>query len=132
MSQENVEMIREAFRRSYEGGEGAPLPEFWHPDAEYHTIADPDGSVQRGLEAITLAFREWEEAYPDFRSEVLDIKGKDDKVLVWQRATGRGAVSGVPTELIFGQLYTIRDKKIVRVDEYRDRDEALKAVGLEE
>ena len=52
--------------------------------------------------------------------------------IVWAKVTGRGSASGVPVETEHGQIWTLRDGKVIRVVEYFDRAEALKAVGLEE
>jgi ketosteroid isomerase-like protein len=45
---------------------------------------------------------------------------------------GRAKRSGIPTELRYAALYTIRDGKMVRVREYATKTEALVAVGLAE
>ena len=43
---------------------------------------------------------------------------------------GRAERSGIPTELRYAALYTIRDGKMVRVREYVTKTEALQAAGL--
>ena len=43
---------------------------------------------------------------------------------------GRGRGSGVEVDSRFYEIYTLRDGKIVRVDEFAERSEALKAAGL--
>jgi ketosteroid isomerase-like protein len=132
VSQENVEVVRELYLRVL-NGERPPLPGLWHEDAEWYAPGDPDGTVVRGLPAITQAFRDWEEAYPDIRAEPLELTaGSGDDVFVWVRVTGHGARSGVPAENEQALIWTIRDGKALRVVEYTDRSEALKAVGLEE
>ena len=45
---------------------------------------------------------------------------------------GRGQGSGVPIEARFYAVYTLRDGRVVRVDEFTDRAEALEAAGLSE
>jgi ketosteroid isomerase-like protein len=42
-----------------------------------------------------------------------------------------GAASGVPTELRFASVFTIRAGKVVRGREYMTKDEALAAVAKE-
>ena len=46
------------------------------------------------------------------------------------RFTGHGAASGIPLEMELAHVYTVRDGRAARVVEYRDRNEALEAVGL--
>jgi ketosteroid isomerase-like protein len=45
---------------------------------------------------------------------------------------GRGRESGVEVDTRFYVVYSLRDGKVSRVDEYIERDEALKAAGLSE
>jgi hypothetical protein len=45
---------------------------------------------------------------------------------------GRGRGSGVETDARFYGVYTVRDAKIVRMDEFTERSEALEAAGLRE
>ena len=51
-------------------------------------------------------------------------------MLVLSRQTARGKQSGVPIEHELGDLFTLRDGKIVRFDSYWSRAVALEAVGL--
>jgi ketosteroid isomerase-like protein len=131
MSQENVEAVRrqhQHFRRS-----GEVLPEIYHPDAEWVAAReDPDAATYRGLDAIRGYFVQWVEMFEgiDFRGEELIDAG--DKVFAWIRVSGTGTASGVPVELEQAQIWTFRDGKVGRVEEYFDRDEALEAAGLRE
>jgi ketosteroid isomerase-like protein len=56
----------------------------------------------------------------------------DERVLVLVSGTAVGAGSGVPVEARGAHEITIRDGVVVRLKVYRDRDEALEAVGLSE
>jgi ketosteroid isomerase-like protein len=62
--------------------------------------------------------------------EFIDVG--DDRVFTWCRYTGRGRASGAPADWHLAIIFTIRDGKIVRGEEYFDRDEALEAAGLTE
>ena len=132
MSQENVEIVRDAYAR-YNAGERIPDLSFWHPDAEYHAAReDPDSAVHRGIDAIRRQFASWHEAYPDLRVDILDAEANGDQVLLWVRFVGHGATSGIPLEMELAHLYTMRDGKAAKVVEYMDRNEALEAAGLSE
>jgi ketosteroid isomerase-like protein len=48
------------------------------------------------------------------------------------RFHGRGRASGVEVETRFYEVYTLRDGKVLRIDEYEHRAEALEAAGLSE
>ena len=131
MSEENVEAVRrqhEHFNRS-----GEVLPEIYHSDAEWVPAReDPDAATHRGLEAIRGYFAQWTEMFGgiDFRAEELIDAG--DKVFAWMRFSGKGAASGAPVKMEQAQIWIFRDGKVVRVEEYFDRHEALEAAGLSE
>ena len=55
-----------------------------------------------------------------------------DKVLALVRVSARGKASGVPFEHENGQVFTLRDGRIVRWEIYWNRVEARKAAGLPE
>jgi ketosteroid isomerase-like protein len=48
------------------------------------------------------------------------------------RQHGRGASSGAVAELELAQIATVRDGRVVRIDNYLDRKKALRAAGLAE
>jgi ketosteroid isomerase-like protein len=53
-------------------------------------------------------------------------------VLVLSRQTATGKQSGVPIEHEFGDVFTLRDGKVVRFESYWNRADALEAAGLSE
>ena len=58
----------------------------------------------------------------------------DDLILaiVVAHHSGRGRKSGVEVDTRFYEVYTLREGKVSRVDEYTERAEALQAAGLSE
>jgi ketosteroid isomerase-like protein len=131
MSEENIEAVRrqhEHFNRSAE-----VLPEIYHPDAMWVTAReDPDAATHRGLDAIGDYFAQWTEMFGgiDLRAEELIDAG--DRVFAWMQFSGEGSASGAPVKMEQAQLWFFRDGKVVRVEEYFDRAEALEAAGLSE
>ena len=133
MSQENVEMVRDSLEALADGGLDA-LAEFWHPDINWRAIegAPDDVGEMHGPEAARRYVQDWFDTFDSFTAvseELLDVG--DDRVVAAQRLTGRARLSGVETELRYAVVYWLREGKIVRVREYRDREQALEAVGLE-
>ena len=55
-----------------------------------------------------------------------------DRVVGIVEQRGRARFTGLPVNMRFGQVFTLRDGKQVRMEMYADPDEALKAAGLEE
>jgi ketosteroid isomerase-like protein len=108
-------------------------PPAWLPDGEFiNSREDPDHGVYRGIDAIRRQHQGWFDAYPDLHVEPLDIRVNGDLVFVWARFTGQGADSGVAMEMELAQVATLERGRMRRIQEYFDRAEALKAVGLEE
>jgi ketosteroid isomerase-like protein len=76
---------------------------------------------------------DWYEMFRDLEivpDEIVDA-GPERVIVVWH-VTGTAKVSGVPTELRYAALCTIRDGKIVRGREYMTKDEALAAAANED
>jgi hypothetical protein len=48
------------------------------------------------------------------------------------RFRGRGRASGAEVEGRHFEVYTVRDRKVIRVEEFSERGEALEAAGLSE
>jgi ketosteroid isomerase-like protein len=54
-----------------------------------------------------------------------------DRVVGIMRQRGRSKATGLPVEMQYAQVFTIRDGKQTRMEMYSDPNEALEAVGLE-
>jgi ketosteroid isomerase-like protein len=86
-----------------------------------------------GSDGIRRFFTDIEDAGPDFRIEVQRVQAIGDSsaiALVQVRSTGRA--SGIVTGAETANVYDFVEGKISRIRIFLDRDEALKAVGLEE
>jgi ketosteroid isomerase-like protein len=87
----------------------------------------------RGREELREWFNEVEEAWESIRVEVEEItEAGDDRAFVGLFLTGRGAGSGVETELRAWQVNWFVDGKTARRQVFLDRAEALEAAGLSE
>ena len=102
-----------------------------HPEVEWS--APEDGTTYRGRDGVRHRLEEWLESFADYRYEVQRIIdcGRDE-VLVVAAEVGRGARSGAEVRSVNYELLTIRDGMIVRIREYYDEGQALKAAGLQE
>ncbi|SRR5713101_4829733 len=134
MSSENVGVVQGFIEASGRGDLDALMAAL-DPTVEWTPVeSDPDFAVHRGHDDVRGWLVEWAEALPDMRWEaerILDAGGEVVVALV--RAVGRGAVSGLDVETrAYGTVFTIRSGKIVRIEEYADRKQALGAVGLRE
>jgi hypothetical protein len=82
------------------------------------------------LEEIIAPDYVWDMSH--FRGwQVVDIHDAgDDRVVGVVDQRGRSKSTGLPVDMRYAQVFTIRDGKHVRMEMYDDPDEALKAVGL--
>ena len=96
----------------------------------------PDRSVgeapRRGRDSVLEFFRDRASMFGEFEAEVEQLFERDDHVLAFIRLAGSGAASGAPFEIRIAHLWTLRDDRIIRGEGYRDRGEALEAIGLRE
>jgi hypothetical protein len=138
MSQENVEIMRQAFAEFGERPKTEALKELARagsvaPDAELDFSAMyPDGPILRGPKAWV----EYLDSLPWGRSVKLEperfLDVDDERVLVFVHVTAVGETSGVPVGLKSAYEFTIRDGVVVRWKICADRAEALEAAGLQE
>ena len=86
-----------------------------------------------GAQCRGPSLEQWIESFDGLHVDVEEyIDAGDDRVFTWCRWTGRGRTSGVPADWDLAVIFTIRDGKVVRGEEYFDRKEALEASGLSE
>ena len=132
MSQENVELMRQAEEAILRRDRDAWFA-IHDEDFEIVPVRDwPEGGV-RGREAgwdfhmrIRDSF-EWEA----IEVERVDAGGRQ-KVLAHLRSDARGVGSGAEVELDQSFVATVREGKILRLQWFTDRVEALEAAGLSE
>jgi hypothetical protein len=157
MPQENVEIVRrfvEAGNRSleaywhnpragttaseFETGDLRPQTEevlaFLHPECEYNAVGEilTGGPVRGHLGWLKL----WDELlavserYTTSLGELADLGG--GVVLAVGALAVKWKESGIEQTETVCWLVTLREGLIVRIDSYRDRGEALAAIGLSE
>jgi ketosteroid isomerase-like protein len=90
----------------------------------------PTGSVFRGLEGWAAFWRVWLEPWEEFDFEYGNIVDGGDDVVLDIAIAARGRGSGAPTRIAQSQVWTVRDRKVVRVRVFDTRAEALAAAGL--
>jgi ketosteroid isomerase-like protein len=138
MSQENVELVRRAYEAFNHGGVDACVSAgVWSPEIVWDVTPSgiPGLGTYRGQTEVRRFFEEdWFSTFPfdEWEVELEDVIDAGDRVIGMSRQHGRGATSGAATELELAQVSIVRDGQIVRVDNYTDREKALKAAGLSE
>jgi ketosteroid isomerase-like protein len=112
---------------------GEPDFSIYHSALVYHPRADePDPSPHIGREAFERLALGFLESFPNLVLDVQELIDADDLVTVSTVMLGRGSVSGADVTDAYVFVYRLRDGLIAEGWEYKTREEALKAVGLEE
>jgi ketosteroid isomerase-like protein len=124
MSQENVEIVRRFLNADVDEALRYADPGIvWNPVEELPT---------QGHDAVRADVAHWKSAWDDYKLILEDFADMGDRVLATVRQRGRGRESGIEVDARFYDLYTLRDGKIVRMDQFTERSEALEAVGRSE
>ena len=132
MSRENVRLVERAIAainaRDIESYRGCCTE-----DVKLETPMAAVGGVYEGIDGIRRFLTDVEEAAPDFRIELDGVEEVDSKrVIAFLRSSSTGRASGFPMAWPSTNVYDLVDGKISHIRIFLDRQEALKAVGLEE
>jgi uncharacterized protein len=134
MSQENVEIVRRTVD-AIQRGKWEQAGQLLDPHAEGHgTVGGlTEGTVVRGVTQFRQSFEQEDaEAWDERRLEAEEFIDAGDRVVVLVREFRRGRGSGVELEADTAVVFEVRDGRVVRIQGYMDRAEALKAAGLSE
>src|ERR1039458_2385369 len=132
MSQENVRLVERAIAainaRDIEGYLACCTE-----NVKLETPMAAVGGVYEGIDGIGRFFTDMKKAAPDFRIELDGVEEVDSKrVLAFMRTSSTGRASGIRLAADQANVYDLIDGKISHIRIFFDRQEALKAVGLEE
>jgi ketosteroid isomerase-like protein len=132
MSQENVEIIRRGFETWEQADLEAHL-RLVHEDIVCSRVAPLiNPKTYHGLEGYLEFARDWIAPYDDLRFLPNEYIDAGDRVLVEVPQEGRLAGSNQVVRGTFWFLMTLQDGKLIRMEIYGERDQALEAVGLRE
>lgn len=133
MSRENVEMVRAAANAFEEGGIEAGLA-YLHPEIEWEARLDlPDSEVYKGHDGVRRLLARFTEVVDDVWFRPREVIDAGDRVIVPIRWGGTGRASGIALEEREETwVYSFREGKIARVQEFATKGAALEAVGLAE
>jgi ketosteroid isomerase-like protein len=131
MSREKVDVVREHFENTNRRRFDAVMNDY-DPNVELVVTEDVavDPGVYRGTDAVGEWFGSWFRTFArNYRLEVVELIPVNDAVVaaVEHRAVGR--LSGVQVTTRYYNVYWVRDDKIVRLELFRERAQALEAAG---
>jgi ketosteroid isomerase-like protein len=126
-----VEIVRRSVEAFSRGDLDAFLEEL-DPEVEWRTASDePNPRTYRGCDDLRSFTADISEAWADRFDDVMVFDGfidLGDWVVVPWTARLRGRSSGIPVDVSETYAVRVQDGRIVRVDEYRTKEEAIEAV----
>jgi ketosteroid isomerase-like protein len=137
MESANLELVRSIYA-AWERGDFTATAYAFDSQVEFARIGGPDFAFAdvlgewRGLDEMRTALLAWMRSWEDIRVQAERVIDLGDRVLVLSRQSGRGKRSSVPLDIEYGDIFTIRNGKIVRWENYPKRGDALAAAGLTE
>ena len=92
----------------------------------------PDQQIYPGPEGANQFIAEWADAWDDWELEVEDYIDAGERVVVIVNQRGRSKATGIPVDMRFAQVWSLRDGQAIRMQMYASAEEALEAAGLSE
>ena len=134
MSEENLEIVRRVFELGASRDAAATALELYDPELVWDVsrlgLVFGRG-IYHGRQGLRDWFSQWYGAWENARNELEDLIDAGGHVLSihTQRAVGRD--SGIQVELQQFAVWTLLDKRIIRVTWFRTLDEAVRAAGVQ-
>ena len=138
MSQENVEVARRLFAafQSVEAGSFErrfeEVREIFDPDVEW--VAAPHSLLSseeyRGYDGVRRFWTQFLSAWDEYGVEVEELVDAGDQVVAVMRLRGR--TNELEVDEGRSSLLTMRDGRIVRIEPFASRADAIEAAGLSE
>jgi len=140
VSRENVEIVRGAYAifgdlgAARRGDYDEELPAYFSEDAELvpPPIYPDVESVYVGIEGWRRWLAQIDEVFDDWGFEPEEFIDAGSRVIVLVRTSGTAKQSGAAVTIPAAHVLTLRDARIVRLEVFLDRREALEAAGLSE
>ena len=132
MSNDNAELIRTAYE-AYARGDLVTMLGLIDPDLEWTyldpSLEDPEPQVCHGRHELEEVLER--RAKRGLTSELEEVAGNGEYVLVVARTPGVDAYRVRPADDRNFTVFTVRDGRIVAIRDCRDRGEALAAAGIQ-
>jgi ketosteroid isomerase-like protein len=129
MSQKNVEILR-AFYEALNRGDWEAASRQLSPEIEWETDPrHPEAGIYRGHEGFRRFLEDIEAPFEQTITEIEECFTRDDKVAAFVKIRRRPEGGSADVEIRIGELWTVRDGKLVRGQGFGEREKALEALG---
>lgn len=115
MSAENVEIVRrgyELFQATGQFQADIATPDFVWDMSNF--LGWPEQQIYKGVEGVRSFLEEWTTPWDEWELEVDALHDAGDKVVAVMRQRGRSKVTGMPVDMSFAQVWTLREGTSVR------------------
>jgi ketosteroid isomerase-like protein len=130
VSEQNVETVRR-IHEPWARGDFSSV-EWADPEIVWRSPKGLGEGVYRGVEAMVHEWVNWLRTFDELRIEALDYFDAGDQVVSFARFGGHGKSSGIPlSEIPAAARFVLRDGKVVELEIYTDRKQALRDAGIE-
>jgi ketosteroid isomerase-like protein len=126
-TQANIRLVLEGWLLPVGRGDAEAIGRHLAPDVFWQGM-HPEYTCD-GRDEVIAFFERGDD--PEMAIDRLDLIATDEHVLVGARSPGLEAIGEVPVGGQVFIVFTLRDGLIARIDDFRDRDEALRAAGAE-
>jgi ketosteroid isomerase-like protein len=145
MSNENLDLVRRLYADGGPfalpmgpEGERTLLDHLFHEyyDEQLEVVMPPDypegEQVYVGRRGMSKLIAELRDSWTKWRFEAERFIDVGERVIVLIRVVAKGGASGIATERETAHVWTLRAGRLTSIQIYRDRGQALEAVGLDE
>ena len=130
MSEENLQIVRKVWEAWARGDFSAA--DWADPEILYIGAGSTASEESRGVEEMSRSWADWLGTISDFRTEAVEFFHEGDQVVVFNQFSGSGRASGLPLDDWLGAVrFEMRNGKVVLLQLYSDRKQALREAGIE-
>ena len=103
------------------------------PEIEWHTyiVPGPGGGTYHGHDGVRELWSDAQRIFGGFKNIPEEMFESGDRVVAFIRVEGVGVKSGIAVQARIAHVQTFRGGKVIRVESFEDRDEALRVAGIE-
>jgi ketosteroid isomerase-like protein len=136
VSEENVDVVRRLYDAAARRDDVTPF-EVYAEDIVFdisnsRRVALALRPIYHGHEGVRQYWRETTSAFGEIDFEVGELRDAGNHVLAVIREREVGRASGAPVETTHLAVFTLSDGKIIQMQVFDDREQALEAAGLQE
>jgi ketosteroid isomerase-like protein len=132
MSQDNVALVANGWEHFH--ATGRPLDAILAPDFVWDMSTYrgwPEQPLYHGADGMRRFLGDWSGAFDDWTIEEEALHDAGEQVVSVCHQTARAKLTGVPVDMRFAMVFTVRDGLETRMEMYADPAEAFASSGVD-